>query len=40
MSGDAAWQPDDPAWLAALGRAAGAIGSDEFTAGCCSFSPG
>ena len=32
MSGSTAWRPDDPAWLAALGRAAGAIGSDEFTA--------
>jgi DNA-binding CsgD family transcriptional regulator len=32
MSGTKAWRPDDPAWLAALGQAAGAIGSDEFTA--------
>ena len=32
MSGATAWRPDDPAWLAALGQAAGAIGSDEFTA--------
>jgi DNA-binding CsgD family transcriptional regulator len=32
MTGGPAGRPDDPAWLAALGQAAGAIGSDEFPA--------
>jgi hypothetical protein len=36
MSGGTAWRPDDPAWLAALGQAASAIGSDGSQAAACS----